>query len=78
MSPLDPSVRGKILRIIDISGGEAIRRRLFALGFQPGDRVESGPRGILGGPVVLKNLRTGVAMAVGRGIARKIVVAFDE
>ncbi|MBM3310473.1 MAG: ferrous iron transport protein A [Candidatus Aminicenantes bacterium] len=77
MNPLDPDARGKILRIVDISGGENVRRRLFAMGFQPGDRVESGPRGILGGPVVLKNLRTGVAMAVGRGIARKIVVAVD-
>ena|GEM_PF-923394 len=78
MTIIDPSAEGKILRIVDIAGGEGVRRRLFSLGFQPGDRVECGPRGIWGGPIVLKNLRTGVSMAVGRGIARRIVVAVDE
>ncbi|MBM3295183.1 MAG: ferrous iron transport protein A [Candidatus Aminicenantes bacterium] len=78
MTIIDPSAEGRILRIVDIAGGEGVRRRLFALGFQPGDRVECGQRGIFGGPVVLKNLRTGVSMAVGRGIARKILVAVDD
>ena len=75
MTPLDKTVSGQKVRIVDIAGGEAVRRRLFALGFQPGDMIESGSRGIWGGPVVLRNLRTGVSVAVGRGIARKILVA---
>jgi Fe2+ transport system protein FeoA len=78
MSPLDPDARGKTLRVVDISGGEGVRRRLFSLGFQPGDLIVCGSRGILGGPVVLKNVTTGVAVAIGRGIARKIVVAIHD
>jgi Fe2+ transport system protein FeoA len=68
------SPQGFALRIVDISGGESIRRRLFALGFNIGDDIELQAKGILRGPVLIRNRRTGVTAAVGRGIAQKIVV----
>jgi Fe2+ transport system protein FeoA len=79
MTNLVQSPRGATLRIVDIAGGEGVRRRLFALGFNVGDDIELQALGILRGPVLIRNLRTGVTAAVGRGIAQKIVVeAADE
>jgi Fe2+ transport system protein FeoA len=62
------------LRIIDIAGGEGVRRRLFSLGFHIGDRIALGGQSILRGPVLIRNLDLGVTVAVGRGIAQKIMV----
>jgi Fe2+ transport system protein FeoA len=46
----------------------------MSLGFHEGDRIEAAGRGILGGPVLLRNLDSGVTAAVGRGVAAKILV----
>jgi Fe2+ transport system protein FeoA len=62
------------LRIVDITGGEAVRRRLFSLGFNIGDRIALAGRSILRGPVLVRNLDLGVTVAVGRGIAQKIMI----
>jgi Fe2+ transport system protein FeoA len=64
---------GRPYRIVRIEGGEGVRRRLFALGFHPGDLVAVTASGILRGPVVLRNVDTGVSVAIGRGIAQKII-----
>jgi len=60
--------------LVAIEGGESVHRRLMALGFHDGDRIESAGRGILGGPVLLRNLVSGVSAAVGRGVAARILV----
>ncbi|MCX6561490.1 MAG: FeoA family protein [Candidatus Aminicenantes bacterium] len=71
--------KGVVLRIAAIAGGESVHRRLMSLGFHEGDRIEAAGRGIMGGPVLLRNLDSGVTAAVGRGIAAKIrVEAIDE
>ena len=62
------------IRIVDIAGGEGVRRRLFSLGFNIGDRIALGGRSILRGPVLIRNLDLGVTVAVSRGIAQKIMV----
>lgn len=62
------------LRIVAVAGGEGVRRRLFSLGFNIGDRIALGGRSILRGPVLVRNLDLGVTVAVGRGIAQKIMV----
>lgn len=62
------------LKIINISGGEGVRRRLLALGFHKDDVVEFDMQGILRGPVLVKNLTSGTTVALGRGIAQKIIV----
>ena len=70
---------GRTVRIVDIAGGEGVRRRLFSLGFHPGDAIELAGQAILRGPVLIKNIKTGVTVAIGRGIAQKIMVeAVDE
>jgi Fe2+ transport system protein FeoA len=71
---LAQSPKGATLRILDIAGGESVRRRLFTLGFNVGDEVELQARGIMRGPVLVRNVRTGVTAAISRGIAQKIVV----
>jgi len=62
------------VRIVDIAGGEGVRRRLFSLGFNIGDRIALAGRGILHGPVLIRNLDLGITVAVGRGIAQKIMI----
>ncbi|MEW5900521.1 MAG: FeoA family protein [Acidobacteriota bacterium] len=66
--------RGRPLRIIDISGGEGVRRRLFALGFHKEDLVEVNSQGILRGPLLVRNLTCDTSVALGRGVAQKILV----
>jgi Fe2+ transport system protein FeoA len=65
---------GVSVRIVDIAGGEAVRRRLFSLGLHIGDRIELTRRGILRGPVLIRHESTGVTLAIGRRIAHKIMV----
>jgi Fe2+ transport system protein FeoA len=65
---------GTSAEIVDISGGEGVRRRLFSLGLHIGDRIALAAQGILRGPVIVRHEGTGVTVAIGRGIAQKIVV----
>jgi Fe2+ transport system protein FeoA len=65
---------GRTVRIVDIGGGESVRRRLLALGFHPGDAVALARKAILRGPVLIKNIKTGSMVAIGRGIAQKIYI----
>jgi len=62
------------LRILAISGGESVRRRLLALGFHPGDVIELDNAAILRGPILVRSVATGGRVAIGRAIARKIKV----
>lgn len=62
------------LRIKAVLGGEGIRRRLFCLGFHIHDLIELDSEAILRGPVLVKNLTADTTVALGRGIAQKIVV----
>ena len=64
----------KPLRIVDISGGESVRRRLLAIGFHKGDLVELDSLAILKGPVLVRSSASGMRVALGRGVARKITV----
>jgi Fe2+ transport system protein FeoA len=64
----------KPLRIVDIAGGESVRRRLLAIGFHKGDVVELDSLAILKGPVLIRSAACGTKVALGRGIARKITV----
>jgi len=62
------------LKIVNILGGHGVRRRLFALGFHKDDIVELDSRCILRGPVLVRNLTSDTSVALGRGIAQKIMV----
>ena len=58
------------LKIMDILGGHGVRRRLFALGFHKDDTIR--------GPILVKNLTADTSVALGRGVAQKIMVEIIE
>lgn len=64
----------KPLRIVDIAGGESVRRRLLAIGFHKGDVVLLDSLAILKGPILVRSSLSDMRIALGRGIARKITV----
>jgi Fe2+ transport system protein FeoA len=74
MMNLTTAPRDTQLRIVDFSGGHSVRRRLMALGLHKNDIVEMDSRSILGGPILIKDLTSDTSVAVGRGIARNILV----
>jgi len=74
MISLIDAPQGKHLKILDFIGGHSVRRRLLALGFHKNDIIELDSRSIFGGPLLIKDLTTEVSAALGRGIAKKIVV----
>jgi Fe2+ transport system protein FeoA len=65
-------------RIAAVHGGEGVRRRLLALGFHQGDRILVVSSGILKGPLLVRNLTADVTVALGRGVALKILVEPDH
>jgi Fe2+ transport system protein FeoA len=44
------------------------------LGFHPGDKVLVVSHGILKGPLLVRNLTADVTVALGRGVAQRIMV----
>ena len=64
----------KPLRIVAFLGGHGVRRRLLALGFHKDDVIELDSRSILRGPVLVRDLTSDTSVALGRGIAQKIMV----
>lgn len=74
MISLIEAPRNKRLRIFDVRGGHGIRRRLLSLGFHKNDEIMLDSRTIMRGPILIKNLTSDTAVALGRGIAQKIMV----
>lgn len=66
------------LKIMDILGGHEVRRRLIALSFHKNDTIELDSRAILRGPILVKNLTSDTSVALGRGVAQKIMVEIIE
>lgn len=66
------------LKVVRILGGHGIRRRLLAMGFHPGDIVELDAAAPFNGPVVVRNVRSDTKIALGRGVAQKIIVSADQ
>ncbi len=64
---------GSRARVVTIQGGMS-RRRIMALGLREGDEIELLYKGAFGGPILVKNLSNGSQIAVGRGMAAKILV----
>ncbi len=69
--PLSRAKAGKTMEIVDLIGGDRATRRLLEMGLYAGAGIEviSG-RGF--GPIVLK--LAGTRLALGRGLAKKILV----
>jgi len=60
------------LRILLITGGWEVRRSFNQMGIQPGDRVRVLRRAPFGGPLVIDN--RGTHVAVGKKLAEQIHV----
>jgi len=71
---LSEAPQGKQLRIVDIVGGHGLRRRLMALGFHKDDLIARNSDALFGGPILIKNLNCNTSVALGRGVAHKILV----
>ena len=65
---------GRPLRIVDLIGGESVRRRLLSLGFHKGDVVELDGKAILRGPLLVRNCTSDTTVALGRAVAQKVHV----
>jgi ferrous iron transport protein A len=59
-------------KVIDIQGGARIRQRLSQMGIHPGDIVTILRYGALRGPLLIEV--HGSQVALGRGIASKVIV----
>jgi Fe2+ transport system protein FeoA len=70
--------KGKTLKIVNIDGGDGVRRKLMALGFHKDDLVELNSQAILRGPVIVRNLTSDARVALGRGVAQKILVTIAD
>ena len=68
----------KKLKIISIAGGHGVRRRLLALGFHKNHIIELDSKSILKGPILIKDLTSETSVALGQGIAKKIMVEVIE
>jgi Fe2+ transport system protein FeoA len=66
------------LKIVDFIGGHSVRRRLLSLGFHKNDIIELDSRSIFGGPILVKDLTSDTSVALGRGIAKNIMVEIVE
>jgi len=68
--------RGHAGTVVDIHAGRALRARLGSLGIRPGKRIVKLSNMLMHGPVMVEVDRAQVA--VGFGIARRIVVRLSE
>lgn len=72
LTSLDQIAENKKARVIDIQGGWGIRRRMSQMGIHAGDIITVLRYGALGGPILIEV--HGFQVALGRGIASRIVV----
>ena len=62
------------VRIVQFLGGHGVRTKLMLLGLHVGDIIEVDSRSLFGGPILIKSLTNNTTIAIGRGIANKILV----
>ncbi len=72
LTTLNQVYENRKAKIVDIEGGAGIRQRLSQMGIHPGDIVTVVRYGALRGPILIKV--HGSQIALGRGIASKIIV----
>ena len=70
---LDQLQPGRSATILTIEGGPGVQQRLLQIGLHPGDTVSLASRGAFRGPVLINV--SGMQVALGQGIARRIVVS---
>jgi len=63
-------------RIIEITGGYGLTRRVEAMGIRPGKKIAKVSSMLMRGPVTIQV--DGVQVAIGFGIARRILVELES
>ena len=74
LADLPTNEKGLISRI---DGGRGITGRLNSMGVIPGQTIEKICGSFLGGPVILEINNT-YSIAVGYGVARKIIIEYNR
>ncbi len=69
---LDQIAAGKRARVIEIRGGRGLCRHLEQMGIHRGDVISLQGAGAFRGPLLIEV--HGSRIAIGRGVARKVVV----
>ena len=75
--PLDKLQKGKKGLIVDILGGYKLVKKLDALGIRKKKEVTKISNMVMNGPVTIKLNNTN-NIAIGRGMAKKIIVKVNE
>ena len=70
--PLSMLSAGEEAQLVDVRGGHGIRRRLSAMGLNPGMKV-TVVQNTMRGPIILGVMDSRIAL--GRGMAHKILVS---
>ena len=66
------------LEVIEIDAGMGAKKRLISLGVHSGDKLIKFDDPFWG-PVLIKNITLdSTKIAIGKGLAKKIIVGFDE
>ena len=73
---LDKVKINQVVKIEHIDGGRGIRQRLNQMGLFEGSFVKIRRESALGGPLVLEHNNSEIA--IGRGMARRIMVSQNE
>lgn len=63
---------GKTVRLLEFKGGRGLNQKLTQLGISPGEQARVLRRAPLGGPVLVEV--GGRSIALGRGVASKVIV----
>ena len=74
--PLTQMQSGQSGTVADIQGGYGLINRLNALGLRPGRRITKIGSMVMRGPITVQTGR--VQVAIGFGIARKVIVRLEE
>lgn len=69
---LDQIKKDTKIIVAEIEGGWRVRQRLNQMGIHPNDRILIKRSGAMGGPILIQI--HGTEVAIGRGMARKIIV----
>ena len=75
LMPLNMLSMGEEAELVDVRGGHGVKRRLSALGLNPGMKVAM-IQNAMRGPVVLSVMDSRIAL--GRGMAQRILVSRDQ
>ncbi len=73
MKPLSVCERNETVEVRQVRGGRGIRMRMAGLGVHVGDKVKVVSK-IANGPMVIEHAALGNRIAIGWGMANKILV----